>query len=255
MSVTLENVRLADPAAKGRKLLFDGLSLEVRDQGRVGILGAAKSGMGVVLRLLCGTTYPDAGRIRRNSRVSWPIPLHSYLVGTNSLARNVRFIARLYGIDDEDFPRRVVEMVELSDFVNTPLAECPKHCRGRLAFAIGIALDFDIYLFEGAFAPVDKPFKEKGAELAAERTEGRGVVVATSLPAEVERNCESVYVLEGGHATYFSQAEEGVQYFKKTVAAENKKQKADGRTSEEEEEDVGMGDIDILGAAVADVVD
>ena len=252
MSVALENVG----AAGQPSVLFEGLSLRVEDRSRVGVLSTGKPEMALLLRLICGTKEPDEGVIRRDGRVSWPIPLSSFVAASQTVARNVRFIARLYGIDDEDFPRRIAETVELTEFLNTPISKCPRMAKARLAFALGVGLDFDLYLFNGSLAPVDKPFKEKAAKVSAERTAGRGLLVATSMPAEVEQNCESVYVLEQGRAPYFAEVSQGVEHFKQLLAMEKKKDRAGGGKQEgEDDEDEGLGEVDILGAAVADVVD
>ena len=254
MSILLENVGTRGKFPGAKRSLFDGLSLRIDEGGRIGILGGPKSGKSTLLRLICGTQIPENGAIRRDSSVSWPIPHVAVFLKTQTLAQNIRFIARLYGIDDEQFPRRIAEFVELTDFLNTPLVKCPKFVKPRLAFALGIGMDFDVYLFDGSLAPVDKPFKERAAELAATRTAGRAVVVATSLPAEVERNCESAYVLEAGRATYFARANEAVEHFKQLLAAENRnRQEAGGKLGEAEAADEdGWADADILGAAVAD---
>jgi len=255
VSVTLENVRLTGVAGRGGPL-FDGLSLHIGDNSRVGILGTKTSGTGTLLRLICGTEAPEDGIIRREGRISWPIPLTSFIMNTHTLARNVRFIARLYGIDDENFPRRIAEMAELTEFLNTPLSKCPKLVRPRLAYALGIGMDFDLYLFNASFAPADKPFKERAEEISGERTAGRGIVVATSVPAEVEKNCESVYVLEEGRAIYFADTGEGIEHFKQLLATEKKKEKPGaGRSAEDEDEDEGLGDVDIIGAAVGGAVE
>lgn len=256
MSVTLENVCLAGTHPDGKGLLFDGLSLHIAENSRVGILGTSKSGKTTLLRLICGTKTPDDGLIRRHGRISWPIPLSSFIAASHTVARNVRFIARLYGIEDESFPRRVAEIGELTEFLNTPLTKCPKRVRPRLAFAMGVAIDFDLYLFDGSFAPADKPFKEKAAQISAARTAGRAIVLASSVPAEVEQNCESVYVLEQGRANYYAEASQGVERFKQLLAMEKKKDKGGpARRESDEDEDDGLGDVDILGAAVADALD
>ena len=252
MSVVIENVGVAGKIPGANGPLFDCLSLRIDEGGRVGILGGPKSGKSTLLRLICGTELPEKGVVRRNSRVSWPIPLPTCLLATQTVAQNIRFFARLYGIEDEQFPRRIAKIAEVTDFLNTPLAKCAKHVRPRLAFALGIGMDFDLYLFDGSFAPADKPFREKAAELAASRTSGRAVVVATSVPAEVERNCESAYVLEAGRATYFARASEAVEHFKKLLAAENRNQQGDGVKSGEAADEEGLGDVDFIGAAVAD---
>lgn len=254
MSIVLHNVRVVGEAAD--RPLFDGLSLQIGDSSRVAVLGTSKPETGALLRLICGTKKPDEGVVESDVRASWPIPLSGFLVPGQPLARNIRFIARLYGVDDDNFPRRIVEMVELGEFLNTPLAKCPKYAKGRLAFALGVGLDFDMYLFDSSLAPTDKPFKEKAAEITAARTAGRGVVVATGVPAEVEGNCESVYVLEQGRATYFAEASKGVEHFKQLLATEKKQAKVGGRKAGEgDEEESALSDVDMLGAAVEDALD
>jgi capsular polysaccharide transport system ATP-binding protein len=212
-----------------------------------------------LLRLICGTAYADTGRIERASRVSWPIPLTSFFSAHASVASNIRFIARLYGVEDEAFPRRICEMVEISEFLNEPLNTCAKYVRPRLALALGLGIDFDLYLFDGSLAPADKPFKEQAAALVAERMAGRAYVLATGNPKEIGQNCDSVYVLRAGQAKYFASAEEGVSYFTALLKSEKEKASSAGDAAkqggEDEEEDEILSDVNVLGAAVADAVD
>src|SRR5437762_10662926 len=109
VSILIENVCMPGDPSGSKRLLFDGLNLEIGDRGRVGILGSKTSGTSVLLRLICGTRLPEQGLVRRDSRVSWPIPLSTFMVPTQSVARNIRFIGRLYGVEDEGFPRRIAE--------------------------------------------------------------------------------------------------------------------------------------------------
>jgi capsular polysaccharide transport system ATP-binding protein len=150
-------------------------------------------------------------------------------------------------------------MVDVADFLNRPLQKCPQFVKPRLALALGIGLEFDTYLFDGSFAPADKLFKEKATEVAAARIAGRGFVVATTVAVEVEKNCDSVYVLEAGQATFFADAKAGAAHFKELLAAEKQKQEAaeDKEAKESAESDgegEGPGDIDVLASAIADEV-
>ncbi len=139
---------------------------------------------------MCGTEYPDGGVIERKARISWPISSPTFMQAARTPAQNIRFISRLYEVKDDGFARRIAEMVEVQEHLNVPLNKCPPFVKTRLALGLGIGLDFDIYLFDGAFAPVDKPFKEQAAKIVAGRMEGRGYVLASSVPAEVEQNCD-----------------------------------------------------------------
>jgi capsular polysaccharide transport system ATP-binding protein len=259
MSVRLKDIRVPAAHNGAVKPLFDGVNFYVEAGARVGILGPAKSGKTTLLRLICGTAYPEAGRITRNARISWPIPLSGFCLGDTSVAQNIRFVGSLYGVEDDQFAQRIGEMVEISEFLNVPLKESPKFVKPRLALALGISIDFDIYLFDGSFASVDKEFKEKAGALVAGRMDGRGYVLAAATPAEVGQNCDSVYVLDAGQARYFASAEEGVNHFKALAAADKKKQQSGDetskRTDEDEDEDGVLGDVNVLGAAIADELD
>jgi capsular polysaccharide transport system ATP-binding protein len=203
---------------------------------------------------MCGTLVPEHGLVKRTSAVSWPIPLATFFMPNATVSRNIRFIARLYGVSDKDFPRRVAEMVDTGEFLNTPLMKCPKFVRPRLALALGVGLEFDVYLFDGAFLPVDKEFKERAAEIVAERLKGRGYVVASANPKEVEQICDSAYVLEAGQVRYFDAAKDGVEHFKELLAAEKRKQVVEeGKTAEADDDGTeAVGDMDIMVAAIAD---
>jgi capsular polysaccharide transport system ATP-binding protein len=235
--------------------LFDGLEIEIGTGARVAVLGAAKSGKTTLLRLICGTMRADGGGVERDVRTSWPIPLISFLSSSINVAQNIRFIARLYGIADDDFPRQIATLVGIEAFLNLPLQKCPKFVKPRLALALGIGLEFDTYLFDGQLAPADKPFKEKAAEVVTARMAGHGYVLATSVPDEADKHCDTVYVLESGRAKYFTDKQQGIEYFKELLAAEKQKQageKNEKRTEEEDEDAEVIGDIDVIGSAIAD---
>ncbi|HEX4160447.1 MAG TPA: ATP-binding cassette domain-containing protein [Rhizomicrobium sp.] len=258
MIIRLKDIYVPAGSAAARRPLFEGLDLEIPSAARVGVVGGAKSGKTTLLRLMCGTMQPDSGTVERNGFTSWPIPLGSFLTPTATVARNIRFIARLYGILDEEFPRRIAIMVGLEEFLNLPMQNCPKFVKGRLALALGIGLEFDTYLFDGSLAPADKSFKEKAVDLVTARMTGRGYVLATSTPAEAEKHCDSIYVLESGKARHFPDKNQGIEYFKKLLEAEKKKlamEQQAGRIEEDDEDADGVADVDVVGAAVADVLE
>jgi capsular polysaccharide transport system ATP-binding protein len=257
MSIRFRNLRKFATHAGANQPLLDGVDFFTDRGMHVGILGGAKAGKSTMLRLICGTDFADSGAIERSGRISWPIPLSTFLTTSSTVAMNIRFMARLYGVKDEAFPRRTAEMLDFAEFLNVPLKNCPKFVKPRLALAIPIGIGFDIYLFDQSFAPVDKEFREMAKELIVERISGSGYVLATSNPGEVEQNCNSVYVLDSGRARYFEAAKDGVEHFKKQLKAERQKEGAsegvDGVSDNDDADDVG--EIDVLGTAVTSVIE
>ena len=252
MSVELRAVRKNSFGAQEGPL-FDGLDISAESGAHVGILGAQKTGKSTLLRIICGTEPVDDGLIERTSRVSWPIPLNSFLMQTSSVAANIRFVGRMYGISDNEFPRRIAELGAIVDFLNVKLRNCPRFVTARLAFALGIGIDCDLYLFDDRVIPPDKDFSEHALKVVARLKEQRGLILATRIPAEVEAHCDSGYVLENGRASYFPNVAEAIEHFKELMKAAQKKRTSEtggGPESDGEGEPAEVGDIDMIGAAL-----
>lgn len=215
MSVEFHKVSKAVWIKGTRKILFEDIDIRIDPGTRVGVLAQPKMGKTTLLRLICGTESADSGRIERSSKVSWPIPLADFLVTSATVASNIRFIARLYGLKSEPLVRRTAEVGGLTDVLNKILAECARNVRSQLAFALGVSLDRDIYLFdERVAAGKGKEDKAKAAEIVKALCPPAGLFLATSIDKEVEANCDSVFVLDNGRLTHYSDPKEGVAYFK-----------------------------------------
>ncbi len=199
-------------------MLFDNLNLRIEAGQLIAIFGLPKSGKTTLLRLLCGTDHPDQGTSDRGSSVSWPLPSNDFLVSFSTVATNIRFMMRLYGIDDENLLREIAALVEISEFLNKKLNVCPRHVRARLAFALGVGLGFDICLFDERVSAVDKDFKQRAIEIVRSLSPRKAVVVATSSPKEVAGLCQTGYVLEEGRLTPFENIEGAIKHFKALLA-------------------------------------
>lgn len=252
MSVELRAVRKNSLGAP-EDPLFDGLNISAESGAHIGILGAQKTGKSTLLRMICGTEPVDDGIVERMSRVSWPIPLNSFLARTASVAANIRFVGRIYGVTDNEFPRRIAELGAIADFLNVKLQNCPRFVTARLAFALGIGIDCDLYLFDERVIPPDKDFSEHALKGVERLKKERGLIVATRIPAEVEAHCDSAYVLENGRASHFPNVAEAIEHFKELMKEAQKKrtsEAAGGPDSDDEGAAAEIGDIDVIGAAI-----
>ncbi len=92
-----------------RKILLKDVSLDIPTGTTLGLLGQNGAGKSTLLQMIGGTVKPDDGKVLTTGTISWPVghsgSFHSDMTG----AQNVRFIARIYGVDTD----------ELCDFVNS----------------------------------------------------------------------------------------------------------------------------------------
>ena len=238
MSLNLCNVGKRVRRGKDARILFDDLNFRVEVGERVAILALPKSGKSTLLRLMCGTDQTYSGLIDRTSSISWPIPFGDFLVPFSTVAANIRFMMRLYAVDSDSLVREIADLVEVSEFLNTRLNECPKHVKGRLGFGLGVGLGFDICLFDDKISTVDKEFKPNAIDIVKSLSPRKAIVVATSLPKEVADLCDTAYVLENGRLTAFPDLKTGIEHFKSLMenAADDEPDVADAGPEAAEEE-------------------
>jgi capsular polysaccharide transport system ATP-binding protein len=81
--------------------------------------------------------------------------------------------------------------------------------RGRLSFALLLALDFDIYLIdEGMPASTDAEFNRKAGTILRQRLQTATVVVVSHQPETLAKFCRTAAVLKNGKLHMFETLEE-----------------------------------------------
>jgi len=218
VSIELRHVGKTISRGGTARVLFEDLNFRIDPGARFAILALPKSGKSTLLRIICGTDHAGVGTVERASSASWPIPLTDFFAPFSTVAANIRFLTRLYGLDNEQVMHTVAGMAEITEFLNLRLGVCPRLVKQRLAFALGIGLGFDVCLFDDRMANVDAEFKPKAIELLKSLGAEKAVVLATSLPKEIGDICDTVFVLEDGKLTRFSDTKEAIEHFKALMA-------------------------------------
>ncbi|MFX4296231.1 ABC transporter ATP-binding protein [Sulfitobacter sp. DFL-23] len=151
---------------------------------RVTLLGRNGAGKSSLLRMVAGTMEPTSGRIVSNGTISWPVgfagSFHNELTG----AQNVRFVARIYGVDTGDLVDFVQGFAEVGQHFHLPLKSYSSGMKSRLAFGTSMGIAFDTYLIDEVTAVGDA-----GA------------------------------VLERGTLTYYDDLEEAIDHHERNMAA------------------------------------
>ena len=203
----------------GRKIVLDGLDLTLPPGTKLGVLGRNGAGKSTLLGMIGGTIKPNRGVIVKRAAISWPLGLggtyHQDLTG----AQNVRFVARIYGVDTEALVAYVADFSELGDFMDMPVRSYSSGMRARLAFGMSMGVSFDWYLVDEITAVGDSRFKRKSLAVFRERLQNAGLMMVSHSDRTIREYCTSALVLEGGRAVYYDDVSRALAVHERNMAA------------------------------------
>ncbi|OZO45852.1 ATP-binding protein [Pseudomonas fluorescens] len=183
----------------------------------VALMGANGAGKSTMLKLLAGTTQPDSGQIIRHGTVSWPVgfsgSFHNDLTG----AQNVRFAARIYGVDTDEMVDFARDFSQLGAHMHLPVRTYSSGMRSRLAFAMSMAVKFDTYLIDEITAVGDGAFKAKSEAMLRERLKHSGAVFVSHALEQMEALCTSGIVLQNGRFFYYARVQKAIEHYRHTM--------------------------------------
>lgn len=108
----------------------------------------------------------------------------------------------------------VEEFAELGDYFDLPVNSYSSGMRGRLAFGLSLAFDFDYYLIDEALSVGDAKFKKKAALALQNRVDKSNVILVTHGMGQVRKMCDMVLVLhKGGKVEPFDSVEAGIKAY------------------------------------------
>ncbi|MBA4610882.1 ABC transporter ATP-binding protein [Stappia taiwanensis] len=193
-----------------RKVILDGLSLDLPGDKNIAILGQNGAGKSTLMRLIAGAELPDAGRIMRYAKVSWPLGFGGGFNGTMSGVENARFVARMYGEDPDEVISYVEEFSELGPSMRLPIKTYSSGMRARLAFGVSMAIEFKYYLIDEITAVGDARFKKKCNEVFEEKLKDSNILMISHSNEMLRRYCQSGCVLHQGHLYYYEDISDAI---------------------------------------------
>jgi capsular polysaccharide transport system ATP-binding protein len=202
----------------GRKVVLDQLTLALPWGAKVGVLGRNGAGKTTLLGMIAGTVRPASGEIVRYGAISWPLGFggaaHTDLTG----AQNVRFVARIYGLDTDGLVAYVTDFSELGEFMDMPVRSYSSGMKARLAFGMAMGIAFDWYIVDEVTAVGDSRFKKKSLAVFKSRLKDAGLLMTSHSTGTIRSYCESGIVLEAGRVRYFPDVEEAIAVHEANMA-------------------------------------
>lgn len=211
--VRLENLCKTFVMSGRRKQIADCLNATFPTGASVALIGQNGAGKSSLLRIIAGTMNPTSGRVHSTGSISWPVgfagSFHPDLTGV----QNVRFLARIYGIDTDSLVEFVEDFAEVGEHFYLPIRTYSSGMRSRLAFGASMGMKFDTYLVDEVTAVGDADFKRKSDVVLRERLADSGAVIATHSMQLVRSLCDLAAVLHNGKLVLYDDVEEAIEAY------------------------------------------
>ena len=178
---------------KVRYPIFDGIDLDIRRGDIVGILGRNGCGKSTFLKLVSEILEPDEGTIEVRGKVASILELSMGFHGDLSGRDNILLRSALYGIPREEVLKHIDEIIKYSDlgvFIDNPVRAYSSGMRSRLAFAIMVNVEADIFLVDEALSTGDMAFASKASEHLKDLVRsGKTVLFTSHSMSTIKRTC------------------------------------------------------------------
>ena len=181
---------------------LDGVTFDVHQGETVALLGFNGSGKSTLLKLISGVLRPDGGRVRTRGRVAGLIEVgagfHPDLTGRENVFLNGAILG-MTKKQIEDAYDSIVEFSEIPDFMDTEVKFYSSGMFLRLAFAVAVHSDPEVFLIDEILAVGDEPFQRKCLdEIRGLSDQGKTLVIVSHDLNMVSDLCERGVLLEKG---------------------------------------------------------
>lgn len=178
----------------------------------VGILGRNGAGKSSLLKMIAGTLDPDSGTITSDGSISWPVGFRGSFHGELTGAQNVRFIARVYGVDSDELMAFVQDFAELGRHYYLPVRSYSSGMRAKLGFGVSMGIHFDTYLVDESTSVGDAAFRAKSTAYFQDRLRNSSAIVVSHGLKLLRKICNRGAVLDQGKLYYYETIQEAIAH-------------------------------------------
>lgn len=193
---------------------LDGVSFEIQEGDRIGLLGHNGSGKTTLLRTLSGIYEPTSGEMRASGRV---FPLFDLQLGMDPDATGIENIwmrGKMLGLSARQIDNSlddIADFTELGDYLEMPTRTYSMGMMLRLAFAISTAITPEILLLDEMIGAGDAAFLARADARLKDFLSRTGILVLASHSMPMLRQwCNKGMLLEHGRLAAFGPLEEVV---------------------------------------------
>jgi len=197
--------------------LIRGMSFELNEGDRVGLIGQNGAGKTTLLRLLAGVLKPSAGRLEilgvTQNLLNVSMGMQSEATGIE----NIYLRGYSAGLSGEEIKTRIPEIVEFADLesvIHDPVRTYSSGMQLRLAFAVATSVKPEILLLDEWISAGDRFFVERSKQRLLSHIDASEILVfASHSPQMLREMCSRGLVLKQGIVVFDGSVDDALEFY------------------------------------------
>ncbi len=204
---------------------LDGVSFQVKQGERIGLIGHNGAGKSTLLKLLSRVTMPSAGNIVYYGRIASMLEVgtgfHPELTGRENIYLNGAILG-MSKAEVETKMNDIIDFAEIAQFIDTPIKRYSSGMKVKLGFSIAAHLDAEIMIMDEVLAVGDMAFQQKCISKMNQlsKEEGRTILYVSHNMNTIRALCTRCVVLNRGKVAFDGDVESGINHYMKAYAQE-----------------------------------
>ena len=199
-------------------LALNGVSFEVKQGERVGIIGHNGAGKSTLLKLISRVTAPTSGKIGMNGRIASMLEVgtgfHPELTGRENIYMN----GAILGMTRKEIDEKMEDIIEFSEcrkFIDTPVKRYSSGMYVKLAFSVAAHLDSEIMIMDEVLAVGDMAFQTKCLDKMSDvsKRDGRTILYVSHNMNTIRQLCDRCIVLDHGTVIFDGDVEQAIAIY------------------------------------------
>lgn len=198
------------------------ISFELRKGESIALIGQNGAGKSTLLKLITGTMFPTAGKVKVNGSISAILELGLGFNPEFTGRENIRHSGGMMGLSPSRIEKLLPEIeafAEIGDFFDKPLRTYSSGMAARVAFALATAVQPEILIVDEVLSVGDAYFQHKSfARIREFRDAGCTIILVTHGLGDVRELCDRVILLDKGQVIRDGLPDEVVDHYNALIA-------------------------------------
>lgn len=198
---------------------LNNINLNIKTSDRVGIIGLNGSGKSTLLKIISKITSPTSGSVLIRGRVSSILEAGTGFNFDLSGLENIFISGAILGMNRKRIENKlqsIIEFSELKKFIHLPVKKYSSGMKMKLALAICMYLDGDIFILDEVMVFSDEKFRKKCLSQIKQTSisKSKTVLFVSHDFNNINEFCNKIVLLENGRLKKFGPTNEIIKIYK-----------------------------------------